>query len=219
MAITLKQLESREAWLKHRNKYIGGSDAACVLGLNPWRSNVELWEIKTGRKQAEDISDKPFVKYGHDAEPYLRALFALDFPEYEVEYVDNNMWLNDKYPWAHASLDSWLTEKSTGRRGVLEIKTTTIVRAGQRDEWKDKIPINYYCQILWYMMVCEFDFGILKAQLKTEIDGDVFLTTKHYKIERSDVEKDIELLRVESERFYKAIITDTRPALILPNIF
>ena len=219
MAITLKQLESREAWLEHRNKYIGGSDAACVLGLNPWRSNVELWEIKTGRKQAEDISDKPFVKYGHDAEPYLRALFALDFPEYEVEYVDNNMWLNDKYPWAHASLDGWLTEKSTGRRGVLEIKTTTIVRAGQRDEWRGKIPMQYYCQVLAYLLVCEFDFAIVKARLRYEIDGDVFAYIKHYKIERSDVEDDLKVLEEAERKFYEAIITDTRPALILPDVF
>ena len=101
---------------------------------------------------------------------------------------------------------------------VLEIKTTNIMRAGQRDEWKDKIPTTYFCQVLHYMLVCEFDFAIVKAQLKTEIEDDVFLTTKHYKIERSDVEQDIELLRVESERFYEAIITDTRPALILPEI-
>lgn len=211
-------LKSREEWLKRRTSYIGGSDAASVLGLNPWRSNVELWEIKTGRRKPEDISEKSFVKYGHDAEPHLRALFALDFPEYEVEYVDNNMWLNDKYPWAHASLDGWLTEKETGRRGVLEIKTTNIMRAGQRDEWKDRIPQTYYAQVAHYMMVCEFEFAIVKAQLKTEIDGDVFLTTKHYKIERSDVEADIEYLRDAEKRFCEAIKNDVMPPLILPDI-
>ena len=218
MAITLKQLESREAWLEHRNKYIGGSDAACVLGLNPWRSNVELWEIKTGRREQEDISEKPFVKYGHDAEPYLRELFALDFPEYEVEYVENNMWLNDAFPWAHASIDGWLIEKDTGRRGVLEIKTTNIVRAGQRDEWKDRIPTTYFCQCLHYMMVCEFEFAVLKSQLKTEIEGDVFLTTKHYKIERSDVQADIEYLRDAEKRFCEAIKKGVTPPLLLPDI-
>lgn len=218
MAVEMITLKSREDWLKRRTSYIGGSDAASVLGLNPWRSNVELWEIKTGRRKQEDISEKPFVKYGHDAEPYLRALFALDFPEYEVEYVDNNMWLNDKYPWAHASLDGWLTEKETGRRGVLEIKTTNIMRAGQRDEWKDKIPVQYYCQVLAYLLVCEFDFAIVKAQLKTKIDGDVFLTTKHYKIERSDVEDDLKVLEEAERKFYEAIITDTRPALLLPDV-
>lgn len=218
MAISIIQLNSREEWLEHRKKYIGGSDAACVLGLNPWRSNVELWEIKTGRRKQEDISEKSFVKYGHDAEPYLRALFALDFPEYEVEYVDNNSVLNDKFPFAAASLDGFLTEKETGRRGVLEIKTANIVRAGQRDEWRNKIPMQYYCQILAYLLVCEFDFAIVKARLRYEIDGDVFAYINHYKIERSDVEDDLKVLEEAERKFYEAIITDTRPALLLPDV-
>ena len=131
----MRTFKTRDEWLQARTSYIGGSDAASIIGLNPWRTNVELWEQKTGKRQAEDISDKPFVKYGHDAEPYLRELFALDFPEYEVLYEENNIWTNAKYPFAHASVDGILTEKATGRRGVLEIKTTNIVRAGQMDEW------------------------------------------------------------------------------------
>lgn len=213
--ITLKSLKE---WLKWRTSYIGGSDAACILGLNPWRTNVELWEQKTGQKQAEDISDKPFVKYGHDAEPYLRELFALDFPEYEVSYVENNIWINDKYPWAHASLDGWLTEKETGRRGVLEIKTTNIVRAGQIDEWRDQIPSTYYTQVIHYMMVLELDFAVVKAQLKNTIGDDVMLTTKHYKIERSEVEEDIAYLCEKEREFAEYIKNGTKPALILPEI-
>ena len=99
---------SREEWLQARNNRIGGSDAAAIIGLNPYMSNVELWEIKTGRRQQEDISQKPYVKYGTKAEKYLRELFKLDHPEYLVLYQENNMFFNDAYPWAHASLDGWL---------------------------------------------------------------------------------------------------------------
>ena len=53
---------TREQWLQERKKGIGGSDAAAVLGLNPYMTNVDLWKIKTGRKEQEDISEKPFVK-------------------------------------------------------------------------------------------------------------------------------------------------------------
>ena len=211
-------LKSREEWLERRTSYIGGSDAACILGLNPWRTNVELREQKTGQRQAEDISEKPFVKYGHDAEPYLRELFALDFPEYEVSYVENNIWLNDRYPFAHASIDGLLTEKATGRRGVLEIKTTNIVRAGQMDEWRDQIPTTYFCQILWYMGVLELDFAVCKAQLKNTVGDDVMLMTKHYKIERSEVEDDIAYLFDKAKAFAECIKNRTKPPLILPAI-
>ena len=39
---------NREEWLQARRRGIGGSDAAAVLGLSPWKSNVRLWEEKTG---------------------------------------------------------------------------------------------------------------------------------------------------------------------------
>lgn len=70
----------RTEWLQERKKGIGGSDAAAILGLNPYMSNVDLWEIKTGRKEQEDISEKECVKFGVAAEDHLRTLFALDYP-------------------------------------------------------------------------------------------------------------------------------------------
>ena len=109
--IIMYVLDSREEWLKVRGQRVGGSEAAAVLGLNPYMTNTDLWRIKTGQRAAEDISAKPFVKYGHDAEPLLRELFKLDFPELEVGYIDNNLFVNSRYPWAHASLDGWLRDR------------------------------------------------------------------------------------------------------------
>ena len=134
-------LESREEWLKARDQHIGGSEAASVLGLNPYQSNTDLWRIKTGQREAEDISDKPYVRYGHDAEPLLRELFKLDYPELEVGYVENNLFVNSRYPWAHASLDGWLRDRE-GRTGILEIKTTEILQSMQREKWNKQVPDN-----------------------------------------------------------------------------
>lgn len=215
--VNMYTFNSRGEWLEARKSYIGGSDAATVLGMNPYKNNVDLWKEKTGRKQGEDISDKPYVKYGTEAEEHLRALFALDFPQYEVNYLDDNMFLNEQFPWAHASLDGWLTD-SKGRKGILEIKTTEIMRAGQKDLWKGRIPDNYFIQLLHYFMVTEFDFAILKAQIKYDIKGDVFLQTKHYNIEREEVESDIAYLKNAEEKFWEYIKTDKQPNLILPAI-
>lgn len=130
--LEMKILSSREEWLEVRSHYIGGSDASAVIGLNPYKTNLELWQEKTGLVQPEDISDKPYVKYGTQAEMHLRGLFRLDFPEYQVDYIENNLWLNDKYPFAHASLDGWLTDQD-GRQGILEIKTTNILQSMQKE--------------------------------------------------------------------------------------
>lgn len=215
--VEMIQLKDRAEWLEARKNRIGGSDAACIVGMNPYRSNVELWEIKTGQVEAEDISDKPYVKYGSEAEQHLRELFKLDFPQYKVSYVEDNMWLNDKYPFAHASLDGWL-EDEQGRKGILEIKTTNILQSMQKEKWKNRIPDNYYCQVLWYLGVTGFDFAILKSQLKYDYGGDIMLNTKHYKIERKDVIEDIEYLFKEAKEFSEYIKNDTIPPLKLPMI-
>lgn len=216
--IEMKILSSHDEWLNARKNYIGGSDAAAVLGLNPYKSNLELWQEKTGLVTPGDISAKPYVQYGHAAESYLRELFALDFPEYEVGYTENNLWLNDAFPFAHASLDGWLTDQD-GRKGILEIKTTNILQSMQKEKWDHRIPDNYYIQVLHYLMVTEFDFAVLKAQLKYEFPGgDIMLQTKHYKIERSEVQEDIAYLMQKESDFWKSVQAKKKPALLLPEI-
>ena len=215
--INMKVFDSREAWLEARGSYIGGSDAAAVLGLNPYKTNVALWENKTGRKPHEDLSDKPYIKYGTEAEEHLRNLFALDYPEYDVCYEENNMWLNDMYPWGHYSADGWLIDPC-GRFGVLEIKTTEILRAGQKQQWDKRVPQNYYIQLLHGFAITGAQFAVLKGQLKYNINGEMWLHTKHYEVERSVVENDINYLMQKEKEFWKNVQEDREPNLILPSI-
>ena len=215
--VTMQTFESREEWLKARAGRIGGSDASAIVGLNPYMDNVTLWKIKTGQLVPEDISDKPYVKYGTEAEEHLRKLFSLDFPEYQVFYEENNMWFNSDYPFGHASLDGWLVDQD-GRKGILEIKTTNILQSMQKEKWNHQIPDNYYIQLLHYLMVTEFDFAVLKAQLKFDYGGDIVLSTRHYKIERSEVEEDIKLLKSSEFEFWQQMRKGIKPALILPEI-
>lgn len=210
------QFETFEEWLDARHG-IGGSDASAVIGKNPYKSNQDLWMEKTGRTVPPDISDKDYVRYGHAAEPLLRELFALDHPEYKVEYFENNMIRNEKYPWAHASLDGELTDQD-GRKGILEIKTTNILQSMQREKWNDQIPDNYYIQILHYLLVTEYEFVELRAQLKSVWQGQIRLNTRDYHIEREEVEEDIEYIKNQEEAFWQQVKTDRKPSLILPEI-
>lgn len=213
--VEMKILKDREEWLQNRQR-IGGSDAAAILGMNPYRTNVELWEIKTGQLVPEDISDKPYVKFGTEAEMHMRELFKLDFPEYQVFYEENNMWVNDRYPFAHASLDGWLVDQE-GRKGIWECKTTNILQSMQKEKWKDRIPDNYYIQILHYMLVTEAEFAVLKVRLRYEFDGEIYVQVKHYKIERTDVTEDIKYLEAAERKFWEQVQRRVRPSVLLPN--
>lgn len=217
MPVEKRIFTTREEWLEARKNHIGGSDASACVGMNPYKDNVQLWEEKIGLAVPEDISEKDYVQYGTRAEMHLRELFALDFPQYHVDYEENNMFTNTEYPWMHASLDGELTD-TNGRRGILEIKTTNILQSVQREKWNEKIPDNYYCQVLHYLAVTGWDFVVLKAQLKSERDGELQIVTKHYFIEREDVEEDIRELIAAEKKFWQCVETGNRPNLILPAI-
>lgn len=204
-------------WLRARRSYIGGSDASSILGLSPWRSNVQLWEEKTGRAKAANLDDNALVKYGHDAEPLLRELFTLDAPEMKVYYEAWNMWTNSDYPWAHASLDGWL-EDPAGRLGILEIKTATIQSSTHAAQWRDRIPDAYYCQLLHYFAVTDAEFAVVVAQLKYPAADTPYKKTLYIHVERAEVEDDVETLMQAEKIFAECIKDDKAPALVLPKV-
>lgn len=211
-------MSNRREWLKKRANRIGGSEIACVLGLNPWKSNVQLWREKMGYEQAEDISDNPAVAYGINAEPLIRDVFKLNHDGISVDYIPNNLWLNDEFPFAHASLDGWLEDKNR-EMGVLEIKTGSAFTAKQRKEWKDRIPDHYYCQILWYMMVTGAKFAWLTAMLKCrDASGDYQVIRDYELIRDAKVEAEIAMLADKGREFWESLQSGIEPPLILPGV-
>ena len=56
MAIHMATFKTREDWLEHRTR-IGGSEVAALVGMNPWMTNVDLFQIKTGRKKRADLGE------------------------------------------------------------------------------------------------------------------------------------------------------------------
>ena len=210
--------KNRAEWLKERNKGIGASDAAAILGLSPYMSNQRLWEIKTGRFIPEDIGEKPYVKYGVEAEKHIRALFALENPQYRVGYEEFRIAQNPKHPFICATLDGWRTEQS-GRMGVWECKTTEIRKAADWQEWTGRVPENYYIQLLHQLLATGYDFAILTARIiYTDRNGNRKTITQDYRFERSDVLDDLKYLLQKEIEFWECVKADKKPALILPAI-
>lgn len=210
--------QTHEEWLLCRNQGIGGSDAACVLGMNKYKSNVQLWKEKTGPCIPDDISDKPAVKYGKLAEAPIRELFILDFPQYKVEYHEYRMYANDDHPYIFATLDGELTDEN-GRKGILEIKTTTINNSSQWNEWDDdNIPQNYYIQLLHQMIATGYDFAVLKAHIRHFKDGRLYETVWHYTVNREEEKESMEILLKAEIDFWNDVVSKRQPSLILPEI-
>ena len=215
MSVEMKKCKNRESWLKNRTKYLGGSDVACILGLNPYKSNLELYREKIGLVAPPDLSGNAAVEYGTKAEEHIRALFALDHPELEVSYVENNSWHNSKYPFAAASLDGWSREKETDRKGVFESKTAIITSKAQAEKWDGRIPDNYYCQVVYYLGVTEWDYVDLRARLRYEYPDNKFFIERDYHIERSECEEDIPIVIEAAAEFYDRLKKKEEPPLLL----
>lgn len=209
--------QTREEWLACRAQGIGGSDAASVLGLNPYKTNVQLYREKAGIITPVDISDNPAVKYGKEAEAHIRALFALNHPELAVDYHEYRMYAQPETPYLYATLDGELT-MADGRRGILEIKTTTIQQSRQWDEWTDKIPMHYYVQELHQLGCTGWDFVYTAALIRYQ-KGDAWAAAyREFFFRREDRLADLRRVLEEENKFWQRVTERKEPPLILPKI-
>ncbi len=134
---------SREAWLELRRKGIGGSDAAAILGMNPYKTPFSLWTDKMGMLPEAEINER--MRLGIALEPYV----AERFTEITGKKVrrDNRMLFSQEHPFAFANIDRAII----GEKAGLEIKTTSSLnlKRFQGGEY----PEEYYVQCVHYLAV------------------------------------------------------------------
>lgn len=183
----------REKWLEYRRSGIGGSDAAVIVGLSPYRSQIELWADKTGR--LPDKEDSEAMRVGRDLEEYVARRFC----EATGKRVRrrNAIFQHDTYDFITANVDREIVGENAG----LECKTTSAF--AKSDFENGEIPPYYYCQCCHYMNV----MGYEKMYLAVLVMGRAFYW---YEIKRDENEC-AALLNAEIEFWNKHIIPDSRP--------
>ncbi len=143
---------TRREWEKLRMIGIGGSDAAVVLGLSPYRSAQRLFHDKRGTtfkmKEAPD-SGKDFIfAYGHLMEGLVIDQFCKLAGCERLR--ETRMFCHKDYPYLTANIDA-VVRFPNGRLSVFEAKTTTIFN---KDAWDNhKCPLHYVPQCRQYMAV------------------------------------------------------------------
>lgn len=182
---------NHEEWKALRHKYIGGSDAAAVVGLNPWVSPIALWMEKTGRLPGFDGN------LATEVGTYLEEFVAQKFTEVTGKKVrkSNLSWFNSDYPWAIANIDREIVGEDAG----LEIKTTS--ELNMKKFKGGEYPANYYCQCMHYMAVT----GKKRWYLAVLVGNRDFLW---FTIERD--EDEIKAL-MDAERDFTNLITTNTP--------
>lgn len=131
-----------EEWLKQRQRGIGGSDAAAICGLNPWKSPIAVYLEKIG--QAEKQEDNERMRIGRDLEDYVAQRFS-EATGLKVRRR-NAILQYSEYPFMLANVDRLIIGKDEG----LECKVTN---SYAKKEWEEEIPPHYEIQCHHYMMV------------------------------------------------------------------
>lgn len=191
---------SREEWLEHRKKGLGGSDAASILGLNPYSSPFSVWADKTGKTPPTE--DNEAMRQGRDLEQYVadRWMEATG----KKCRKKNAILFNDEYPFALANIDRDVIGENAG----LECKTTSVMNL---KKFKNgNFPETYYCQCMWYMAIT----GAERWYLAVLVLNKEFLT---FVIERDEAE--IKALMDTGREFWKYVETNTPPPMdgSIPN--
>ncbi|MDR3348827.1 MAG: YqaJ viral recombinase family protein [Acidaminococcales bacterium] len=137
---------SRPAWLESRRRGIGGSDAAAIVGLNPYVSPFQVYCDKMGLLPEKE--DTEAMRQGRDFEGYVARRF--------MESTGKKV-RRENYVLAHPERDFLIANVDrlvVGERAGLECKTTSVYN--RTDFEGGDVPPQYYAQCLHYMLVTGF---------------------------------------------------------------
>lgn len=179
-------------WLKHRQAGIGGSDASCIAGLNPWKSAIQLYMDKKEENPKEQKSLR--MELGNRLEGLVAELFT-EATGLKVRNV-NGILKNDKYPFALANIDRAIV----GEKAFLECKTTNSYAL---KEWEEGVPAHYEIQCLHYMAIT----GATHCYIAALIGNSDFIW---HKIERDQETIDY-LMQIEKDFWENNIEKDVVP--------
>lgn len=198
--VSTKKLE-RDEWLNIRKKGIGSSDAAAAVGLNPYKSQLELWMEKTGRDaelpQLDPADDTSPAFWGTILEPIVASHYTNKTGN-RVRRINAVLQHPDpELSWMLANIDREVIGVEDVQ--ILECKTAGI--NGSR-LWKEGVPEYVQLQVMHQLAVTG----------KQAADVAVLLGGQHLEIYRIERDETMIAQLIELERqFWNYVETDTPP--------
>jgi putative phage-type endonuclease len=166
----------RKLWLQTRRTGIGGSDAAAILGLSPWKSAMDVWLDKRGLTGDERPDpDKEFLfELGQLMEPVITGLY-----EKRTGHATRagELVRHKNAPVLLGTPDRICIDVARG----VELKTENQFSDQFGNEGTDEIPHQYLIQCAHYMAVTDlpvWDVAVLHggarfATYTVERDADL----------------------------------------------
>lgn len=186
---------SREEFLQRRRSGLGGSDIGAILGVNKWKTAMQVYLDKVNPEPANDEGMSEAAYWGIELEDLVAKEYQRRTGN-KVQRVNAQMVRDDK-PWMLANIDRAVVQdgsrarldkdgKLIGIKGLLECKTASVYASA---EWEgESAPLSYVAQVQWYMAVTGADW----------CDIAVLIGGQNFRIIR--VERDNELIQTLTER-------------------
>ncbi len=191
----------REDWLTVRRKGVGSSDAAAAVGLNPYKSQIELWLEKTGRDgllpKADPLDEESPTYWGTLLEPIVAAHYTKRSGN-RVRRINAVLQHPDaRFPWMLANIDREVIGAPDVQ--ILECKTAGINGARL---WKEGVPEYVQLQVQHQLVVTG----------KAAADVAVLLGGQHLEIHRIHRDEGLiaRLIPLEAA-FWRYVETDMPP--------
>ena len=191
----------RDDWLNVRRQGIGSSDAAAAVGLNPYKSQLELWLEKTGRDgllpKTDPLDEESPAYWGNILEPIVAAHYTKRSGN-RVRRINAVLQHPDpKLHWMLANIDREVIGATDVQ--ILECKTAGINGARL---WKEGVPEYVQLQVQHQLVVTG----------KAAADVAVLLGGQHLEIHRIQRDEALiaRLIQLEAA-FWRYVETDTPP--------
>ncbi|WP_060489790.1 YqaJ viral recombinase family protein [Pseudomonas sp. NBRC 111121] len=191
----------REDWLQIRKQGIGSSDAASAVGLNPYKSQLELWLEKTGRDaglpKADPHDEESPLYWGNVLEPIVAWHYSKR-SQHKVRRINAVLQHPDPaLPWMLANIDREVIGADDVQ--ILECKTAGINGARL---WKEGVPEYVQLQVMHQLAVTG----------KQAADVAVLLGGQHLEIHRITRDEALIARLIDLERlFWDYVVSDTPP--------
>ncbi len=172
-ANALLELFKSDLWQQYTFPCIGASEMSTIVGLNPYKSSIELFYEKVGIKPTPAF-DNAAMFWGRELEEQIAEKWQY-WQGDEQSMIDNynegkivrkcrrlNAYLlNKNFPFIFASIDRIINKQTLSKtniidEGVLECKTISGFAA---DQWEMGFPPSYVIQIQTQLLVSELQFG------------------------------------------------------------
>ncbi|QWD37657.1 hypothetical protein G6671_02410 [Polynucleobacter paneuropaeus] len=200
-----------------RAKSLGGSDIAAILGLSPYRTAVDVWLEKTGKKV--NTADSLPLRFGSFAEEFVAKEYALQTQSVLLSYP--HAITHPDYDYLGGHIDRFVKQESgqelsatetidpsppalleisrsdnklmtIGNHKIARLLECKTANPFRQQEWgdtgTDQVPLPYLCQCLWYMAITQMA-QIDLAVLFGNSDFRIYQIHRDLQIEQTLLEK------------------------------